>query len=180
MSLGLLLEDFAAAIDLQLPQDDSLMPVVEEMFLCGLPEGWTEHLSSKGTVYFYNEALDVNQAEDPRVTEGRRRILEIKSNAAAMGLPGKERRELCEQNSHEKDIQREGGGDVQAHGGCEAAPEDADAITAAASAECEAESELSIPEGSDPLSLGTIQPMSRIFRVGSHLHRIFYPSNSKP
>jgi hypothetical protein len=187
MSLGLPLEDFAAAIGVQLPQDDSLMPVAEEMFLCRLPEGWTEHLSSKGTVYFYNEALDVNQAEDPRVTEGRRRILEIKSNAAAMGLPGKERRELCEQNSHEKDIQREGGGDVQAHGGCEAAPEDADAIsqepsppTAAASAECEAESELSIPEGSDPLSLGTIQPMSRIFRVGSHLHRIFYTSNSKP
>jgi hypothetical protein len=84
MSLGLPLEDFAAAIGVQLPQDDSLMPVVEEMLLCGLPEGWTEHLSSKGTVYFYNEALDVNQAEDPRVTSGRRRILEIKSNAAAM------------------------------------------------------------------------------------------------
>lgn len=143
------------------------------------------------------------------------------------GLPGKEIRELCEQNSHEKDIQREGGGDVQAHGGCEAAPKDADAIsqepsppTAVASAECEAESELSIPEGSDPLSLvqvrdvarvrvssfsllsiqwysldsslaeaprraasafsGTIQPMPPIFRVGSHLHRIFYTSNSKP
>jgi hypothetical protein len=81
MSLGL--EEFATAIGVQLPQDDSLMSVVEQIFSCGLPDGWTQHRSSKGSVYYYNEALDHNQAEDPRISEGRRRIMDIKRNASA-------------------------------------------------------------------------------------------------
>lgn len=81
MSLGL--EEFAAAIGVQLPRDESLMSVVEQLFSCGLPEGWSQHRSSKGAVYYYNEALDHNQAEDPRISEGRRRIMDIKRNASA-------------------------------------------------------------------------------------------------
>jgi hypothetical protein len=80
MSLGL--EEFASAIGVQLPQDENLMSVVEQLFSAGLPEGWSQHRSSKGSVYFYNEAMDFNQTEDPRITEGRRRIMEIKRSAS--------------------------------------------------------------------------------------------------
>jgi hypothetical protein len=49
MSLGL--EEFAAAIGVQLPQDENMMSIVEQLFSSELPEGWTQHRSSKGTVY---------------------------------------------------------------------------------------------------------------------------------
>ena len=86
MSLGL--EEFAAAIGVQLPQDEGLMSAVENLFSAELPEGWTQHRSSKGTVYYYNEATDSNQADDPRITEGRRRIMDIKRNAASVQSAG--------------------------------------------------------------------------------------------
>ena len=49
--MSLQLEEFAAAIGVLLPQDEHLMSVVEHLFSSELPEGWTQHRSSKGTVY---------------------------------------------------------------------------------------------------------------------------------
>ena len=86
--MSLQLEEFAAAIGVLLPQDEHLMSVVEHLFSSELPEGWTQHRSSKGTVYYYNESTDSNQAEDPRVTEGRRRIMEMKRTASAQSAGG--------------------------------------------------------------------------------------------
>ena len=80
--MSISLDDFAASIGVQLPQDENLMSIVEQLFSSGLPEGWTQHHSSKGSVYYYNEALDFNQIEDPRVTEGRRRIMDMRRSAS--------------------------------------------------------------------------------------------------
>jgi hypothetical protein len=86
MSLGL--DEFAAAIGVSLPQDSHLMSAVEQLFSTKLPEGWTQHRSSKGSVYYYHEASDSSQVEDPRVTEGRRRIAGLKRGASQHSAGG--------------------------------------------------------------------------------------------
>jgi hypothetical protein len=86
--MSMSLDDFAAAIGVQLPQDERMMSVVEQLFSSGLPDGWTQHHSSMGSVYYYNEALDFNQTEDPRLTEGRRHIMEMKRSASAHSAGG--------------------------------------------------------------------------------------------
>ncbi len=86
--MSMSLDEFAAAIGLQLPEDENMMSVAEQLFSSGLPDGWTQHQSSKGSIYYYNEALDFNQAEDPRLTEGRRCIMDMRRSKSTQSAGG--------------------------------------------------------------------------------------------